>query len=299
MLINWGLLFLLGLIWSGIAISVTAAKKAHCPIPLFYFCGSLAAIIPVAAGVFCTGGDDKFSTEKLPAALCLAAASLLNGTGQAILMSNLKSGGRALAYAIPQMAFILPFLWSVCFWREHSGFLCWLGIFLIGGAILISTLGSENQFRGTQLSPKRLGTAFISMLFLGTSQICTITPFRFGQEERLSSSGGTLIILSVSALFFGILSLRRMDRKRIPVKQSAGWGMVWGVFAALSYLLLFILLKLFGRTGQTGLVFPVACAIAIATYSAYSSIRLKERMQLRQIIGTAILITGIFLVKLG
>ena len=105
---GYWLLLVLGGVWTAIAIIVSEGRRRDCPIPQFYFTGSLVAVLILAVLTGTEGLRGIFSPELRPAVCCFFIGSLLNGAGQAISMKNLSRGGRAIAYAIPQQAFLFP-----------------------------------------------------------------------------------------------------------------------------------------------------------------------------------------------
>ena len=133
--VGWLLVMLLGVAWTAVGITVSEGRRKGCPVQQFYFTGSFFAVLLLVSVAGAAGVRGIFAAEARPAVLGFFIGSLLNGSGQAISMMNLTQGGRALAYAIPQQAFLFPYLWSIAFWGQRLGALSVVGILLIGGAV--------------------------------------------------------------------------------------------------------------------------------------------------------------------
>lgn len=56
-------------------------------------------------------------------------------------------------------------------------------------------------------------------------------------------------------------------------------------------------LTLLGAKNQSGIVFPVGCAMTILLFSAFTAIRFREKPDRARIAGYAAVVAGIFLVK--
>ena len=99
MKIEYLLVLLIGCIWTAIGITMAEARKKKCQISLFYLIGSLLAmgLLIIISQIF--DSTPFFSLKTIAAAVLFFTGSLLNGTGQALSMFNLRFGGRALAYS--------------------------------------------------------------------------------------------------------------------------------------------------------------------------------------------------------
>ena len=117
--------------------------------------GVLAMMVYIGCYTDAEHTNGIFAAEARPAVLGFFIGSLLNGAGQAIPMMNLTQGGRALAYAIPQQAFLFPYLWGLAFWGQRLGALSVVGILLIGGAVFYLAT-TRNADRSSSLPPRRI-----------------------------------------------------------------------------------------------------------------------------------------------
>lgn len=172
MKIEYLLVLLIGCIWTAIGITMAEARKKKCQISLFYLIGSLLAmgLLIIISQIF--DSTPFFSLKTIAAAVLFFTGSLLNGAGQALSMFNLRFGGRALAYSIPQLAFVFPYFWSLIFWKQPCSFASILGLVLIGAAICY--LGLKKSTSRSSLPLNRLAIGLGAMCLLGCSQICII-----------------------------------------------------------------------------------------------------------------------------
>ncbi len=292
--------FILGLIWTGIAITVTLARQSDCSIRKFYFSGSIWATLVLGIMVLVNGDFHCNSSAWLTALGVLATASLLNGLGQAVMMYNLQSGGCALAYAIPQLAFLVPFLWSGLFGGEKISFLNIIGIVVVAVAIVVSMSGKNDDSQKVKMKPRRIIISLVSMLILGSSQVFMIYPsLPQNAEIKLSPTLSAFVILLTSTICFGLVILTNKSQHKANMKKVISYGVAWGSLATASYLTLFFTLKLLGSHGQAGIVFPIGCSTSIVLFAFFTRFKLKEHLCKRQIAAIAAIIVCIFLIKLG
>lgn len=297
--INTGYLLtaVLGAVWTAIAIIVSEGRRRDCPTPQFYFVGSLLAVLILTCLAGADGLRSIFAAESRLAVCCFFVGSLFNGAGQAISMMNLSRGGRALAYAIPQQGFLLPYLWSIAFWGQHVSVLSVAGMGLIVAAVLYLSMTRSGD-RSASLSAGRIAVALSAMLLLGTSQIVIITPTRFAAGSSLPLLPSACVILGANTLFFLVWSLIR-PRGFAAFRFYLPLGAGWGVCAAASYCLLLSALGILGKIGQSGIVFAVGAGILILLYSLFTIFSYREKLNWRRKCAFAALVCGICLVKLG
>jgi len=290
------LLMLLGLLWTGIAIVVSEARRRDCPTPQFYLAGSLAALAILACVTGMEGLRSIFAPDARTATLCFFLGSLFNGAGQAVSMMNLKQGGRALAYAIPQQAFLFPYVWSIFFWGQRIGALSVAGIALIVLAVfyLSSARGGDGS---SSLPARRIAVALGAMTLMGISQIILITPTQL-PGGMPTASAAACVIMGANVCFFLAWSLL-VRRGFAAFGLYLPLGGAWGLLAAASYSTLLPALALLGKIGQSGIVFPVGAGMLILLYSAFTSLRYREKLDWRQKCAFAALVCGICGAKLG
>ena len=95
------LLPLLGLLWTLVGITISEAKQNGMKPQHFYLLGTLCSSMLLLVLNLFAGTGNNLGKDQLPAIICYILAAFLNGSGQALSMSNLKQNGRALAYSIP------------------------------------------------------------------------------------------------------------------------------------------------------------------------------------------------------
>ena len=287
----------LGVVWTAVAVILSEGRRRDCPVPQFYFAGSLIAVLILMCFAGADGLRGIFSSDARSAVWCLFFGSILNGAGQAVSMMNLSRGGRALAYAIPQQAFLFPYLWSIAFWGQYVSVLSVVGIALIVAAVFYLSV-TRNGDRSASLSARRIVVALLAMVLMGTSQIILITPTRFAASQTLPPLSAACVILGANTLFFlawSSIRPRGFAAFRLYLPLGAGWG----VCAAASYSILMAALVHLGKVGQSGIVFPVAAGILILLYSLFTVLRYREHLDWTRRCALAALVCGIFLVKLG
>ena len=289
--IRYLLIVVLGLIWVLVGIIVSEARQRQCPVKLFYCLGSFFAAVLLA---LIAGTDvlrQLFSPAYRTAILCLVGGSVLNGTGQALCMSNLKQGGRALAYAIPQQAFLFSYFWSIFFWKQHVSVLSVTGILLILFSVFYLSVCKSGSV-STTLPPRRILQALLSMAVLGASQILVGTSSQLENGAVPHPLAGAFIILLANGIFFlGLCLIERTGLKHLG--RTACMAALWSLCALGTYSILLPAIALLARIGRAGIVFPVGIGIMLLFYSMFTSIRYKEKMNARQKLAFLGLVGGI------
>ena len=298
------LLAVLGILWTLVAILLSETRQRGASVNHFYCFGSTTAVMLLFLAGYSVGGlNNVFATEYRPALICFIAAAVVNGTGQALCMSNLKQGGRALAYSIPQLSFLLTYAWSLLFWKERLSWQGVTGVLLIAAALFFLATrhvakGEEPYSLSSSLEPKRILVAFASMALIGSGQILMSIPTRFATEALLSPWSGACILQATNALFFLGRSCCTKKVTRPQIICSLRAGLLWGCFAATCYATLLRTLRLLGEIGQAGLLFPVGNSMTILLFTAFTTLRFRERLTVAQWGAFAAVVVGILLVKL-
>lgn len=291
------LLLALGICWTFVAIILSEAKSKNCSIFAFYCIGSfLAALL-----LLLWGGapllKELILPEKRFAVGCFAVCAIFNGIGQGITMWNLKKGGRALAYAIPQLSFLLSFVWSIFFWSQQLNWRSASGIVLIVTAVVFLSM-CKQQKNSSELELKRVFISIGAMMLCGISQILLITPTQLPEAKALSPLTGSCVIQASNALFFLILLLCRYKQEKSGIKPAVKYGIFWGIFASCAYCVLLPALRILGKIGQSGIVFAVGSSMTILLFALFTVIRFREKLTLAQWGAFAGIITGIILVRI-
>ena len=291
------LVFALGVAWTGIAVIVSEGRRRDCPVPQFYFFGSLLAVAILACLAGSAGLRGIFAAESRLAVCCFFIGSLFNGAGQAVSMMNLSRGGRALAYAIPQQAFLFPYLWSIAFWRQPISIASVAGIGAIVVAVCYLSVARSGD-GSASLSARRVAVALLAMSLIGTSQIMLITPTRFAAAQTLSQLPAACVILAANPLFFLVWSLIR-PRGFAAFGAYLPLGAMWGICAACSHFILLSALGILGKSGRSGVVFAIGAGILIFLYSLFTVFRYREHLDWKRKCAFAVLVCGICLARLG
>ena len=294
------LLPLLGGIWTLVSVIVIRAREAGVPAVVFYFVGTTVSTVLCGLALFLPGmAAPDLSVPGARAVLwSFAAASLLNASGQAVTMYNLKSGGRALAVAIPQLSFLFPFFCSMLFWGESADFRRILGVAVITLAVFFSSYGSPKRDVPGQWNLKRLGFSLITVVLAGMSQTTLVmSAHLYGSPVPAMTK--TFVYIVTAALFFGVMSLFEIRKTGFPALRKLKFGGLWGIVATGSNLMLFHCVDLFTRRGQSGIVYAVACASLMVFIMLYTRFRLKEKLTPLQNLAALGMIAGVLMVRLG
>lgn len=303
MLSGFLLLFLLGFCWASAGAAVAVARHEKCSVWTFYFTGSLAAAL-MSWGLLVFGSTPDFSgLFYMPVVLYIAAAAFFNALGQAVTMYNLSAGGRSIAFAIPQTCFLIPFIFAICFWGENLSFWSAAGIICIAGAILINGWKKDDKKDAdSSIGRRRLLIGVLAALIVGLSQLMLLFPSRMaGEEAARAMQFRVPLLLSFSVLFYGVgifIFHGKLYKEYFSAKVYK-WGLLWGIAAIFSYIVLFMALDLMSRHGQSGIVFAVACSVNIVLFALFSGIRMKEKLSFQQLCSIMMIVAGIISVKAG
>ncbi len=294
-------LLLLSFLWIAIGAAVTEAKKAQCSLYFFNLAGASMTTLCLAAWLGLSGGFAAFSHGQTSALMSLLVGSMFNAYGNIRLMSNLHSGGRTAAYTIPLLGFLVPFVWTVTFGYAHAGLMAWGGMTVI--VIAIFLLGaSGGASSATECSSKentrRICFAVIAMLLFGTGQIFTILP-SLKTWEAPSPVLGAFVFLAGEAAFYAVFSFREIRRDRVDYAKCLRYAFLWTVFTVPVYPVLFLTLSCWKTLHRVEIVYPAACSLTIVGYSAFTAVRMGEKMSFGKILSLMLIILGIFLVKLN
>ena len=299
-MLDYLLLPLLGIAWTFVSITVANARQKNVSIIHFYLIGSSGALLIFALISLFTGMENIFAPQYRVSVLAYFFAALLNATTQGIVMYNLKKGGRALAVLIPQLGFILPYLWCLFngdkFTAAGASGLAVIIIAITYLSLKKSQRTAENP--GSSLDPRRLLAAFCAMLLGGTSQICFSIPAVLKKGEPLSAITGSMIVQFATMLLFALLSTIAPEKFIDSVKKAFKSGIIWSLGAATSYCLLLPALKCMSERKQSAIVYPIGCSTVIVLFALYAAVCYREKLTRGQIAAFIAIITGIFLIRL-
>ena len=294
------LLPLLGMAWTFVAITTANARQKNVPVIHFYLVGSAGAFLIFAAMSLFSGMENIFAPQYCMSALAYFFGGLLNAVGQGISMYNLKKGGRALALLIPQLAFILPYIW--CLFNGDTFTAAGAsGLVVIVVAVTYLSLkksGSSAENPGSSLDPKRILTAFCAMLIIGTGQIFIAIPIILKKGDQVSAMTGSMLIQFATMLLFALLSVFAQEKFVESLKKAVKRGIMWSLGAAASYSLLLPTLKCMGERKQSGIVYPICCSMVIVLFAIYASVCYREKLSRGQIAAFTAIVVGIFLIRM-
>ena len=299
-MLDYLLLPLLGAVWTFVAITVANARQKNVSIIHFYLIGSSGALLIFALMSLFYGMENIFAPQYRWSALAYFFGALLNASGQGIVMYNLKKGGRAVAVVIPQLAFILPYIWCLfngdTFTPAGASGLVMITVSVVYLSLKKSAGSADNP--GSSLDPKRILTAFCAMLIVGTGQIFIAIPVVLKKGAPLSPMTGSMIIQFATMLLFAILCIFSSGKFIESMKKAVKSGIMWSLGAATSYCILLPALKLMGERKQSGIVYPIGCSTVIVLFALYASICYREKLSRGQIAAFAAIVIGIFIIRM-
>ena len=291
----------MGAAWTFVAITVANARQKNVSIIHFYLIGSGGAFLLFALMSCFYGLENIFAPQYRISALAYFAGALMNAAGQGIVMYNLKKGGRAVAVLIPQLAFILPYIWCLfngdTFTPAGASGLAAIIVAVSYLALRKKPLSSAEDQSGS-LDPKRILTAFCAMLIVGIGQILIAIPVVLKKGVPLSAMTGSMIIQFATMLLFAILCAFAPGKFIDSMKKALASGIRWSLGAAASYCILLPALKYMGERKQSAIVYPIGCSTVIVLFALYASIVYREKLSRGQIAAFIAIIIGIFLIRM-
>ena len=299
-MLDYLLVLLLGMAWTTVAITVANARQKNVSVIHFYLIGSAGAFLIFAVLSLISGMENVFAPQYRVSVLAYFFGALLNATGQGIVMYNLKKGGRALALLIPQLAFILPYIWCLCngdtFTPAGASGLATISVAVTYLSLKKSASSAETP--GSSLDPRRILIAFCAMLIVGTGQIFFAVPVVLKKGVALSAMNGSMIIQFATMLLFAILSAFAPGKFIDSMKKAVKSGIMWSLGAAASYCLLLPALKLMGARKQSAIVYPIGCSMVIVLFALYAAVCYREKLSRGQIAAFIAIVIGIFLIRM-
>lgn len=291
---------LLGAAWTIVAITAANARQKNVSVIHFYLIGSAGAFLIFTIMSLISGMENIFAPQYRISALAYFTGGVVNASGQGIVMYNLKKGGRALALLIPQLAFILPYIWCLfngdTFTPAGASGLATITAAVTYLALKKSASSAENP--GSSLDPKRLLTAFCAMLIVGTGQIFMAVPAVLKKGEPLSVMTGSMIIQFATMLFFALFSIFASGKFIDSMKKAVKSGLMWSLSAVASYCILLPALKCMGARKQSAIVYPIGCSMVIVLFALYAAVHFKEKLSRGQIAAFIAIVIGIFLIRM-
>lgn len=300
-MLDYLLLPLLGAVWTAVAITVSNARQKNISVIHFYLIGSTGAFLLFVLMSSFYGMENIFAPQYRISALAYFAGALMNAAGQGIVMYNLQKGGRAVALLIPQLAFILPYIWCLfngdTFTPAGASGLTTIIVAVSYLALRKKPVSSAGNQSGS-LDPRRILTAFFAMLIIGTGQIFIAIPVVLKKGVPLSAMTGSMIIQFATMLLFALLSIFAPVKFIDSMKKAFKSGIMWSVGAAGSYCILLNALKCMGARKQSAIVYPIGCSMVIVLFALYASVFYREKLSRGQIAAFIAIVAGIFLIRM-
>ncbi|MBR2374219.1 MAG: hypothetical protein IKA87_08335 [Lentisphaeria bacterium] len=295
------LLLSLGTVWTFISVIAISGKRAGISSSVFYFLGNSVASLCCLLYFLLPGMtmDDFTAPGKRNFLFCYLLGSVFNGLGQAVTMYNLKSGGRAIALAIPQMAFLLPFICGILFWNEPVNWIRLTGMFIVAAAVLVAGLCKQDPDGKSNWNPRRFYIALVAVALIGLSQVMVVMAGYVCAGNEVGNMTRTFFYMLTAAIFFGVISYLEIRKNGLPPRKSIKWGIIWGIIAPLSNMLLFYCLDIFAKSNQSGIVYAVGAVLLMIGTCIYTRVFLKEKLAVMQYAGVAGMIIGLLMVRLG
>ena len=283
---------LLGAIWAAVGSSVAAARKKGVPIWHFY----AAAAFGAACLSWLLWLTDSSESEIIPELLLfLLPAAVLNALCQALTMYNMKSSATTLAFSLPQLNFVMPFLFMVTFYDERITPFSAVGLLLIICSILFSGSNKKTDEDSPLMRPKEILLALAAVLLGGASQtFLAVSTVAAAAPPLLKSA--VLLTANFCTYAIGVLF---SGRKEFAVKELIKCSSSWSILATLSYIVLFKALEIMSKSGTTGIIFAVAGACSIICFWGSSLILFRDKCSLRQIIVLVMIICGTIAVRMA
>ena len=298
------LTILTGLLWTGVGVCLTKARRARCHVENFYVVASIAGLLGLLLWLLLRG-------ELLPPAWswfvcgCMVVGAVFNALSNTCTMLNLGQGNAALYFALSRMGFSLSFRWSVLVWHEDARWYNFLGIACLVCAVILTAIAkSGTNLAETQLSHRRLLLSLGSTLCSGCSQVCMVFPssamFASQNLPTLPPLVKTALVFSTNIVFFSIvIACRRHSAAPCPRRPLVAWALLWSLLAIGSYAALFAALHHLGPLNRAGIAFPIGGAVQIFAFALIARCCWKEKLTPLQLIALALIILGIIAVRLG
>lgn len=269
----------LGILWLGIGLVMADARNQGLPITAFYFFGTLMASAFGWGILVFQGLPTMHLLANGPFIGLLIGGALLNCLGQGMTLKNLERDGRSLAYALPQLCFVVPFVVSIVWLGESLTLAKGLGFASLALAVYWIALAGKPGSPGARFSRRRLLWSGLAALLMGGSQVTLLLALRHPEGRSASPLLLSVLILSVSMVIYaaGYAFISR-DRLRFAPRVLLLGGL-WGALAISSYTVLFFSLSHMAPRGK-GVVFAIASSIAITGFSLFSVLWMKEKATL-------------------
>ncbi len=224
--------------------------------------------------------------------LYMIGAALLNSLGGVLLQKSMYYGKSGVTWAIAQSALIVPFVGITLIFGEP-----W-NLIKVGGTVAVVLGMAALSFKPSSPDEKiprpMLGLllAIVAFFVIGLAQGMTSASSFLDYDDKGNFRAFLTVIGGIFVSFGGKLATRDF---KINVTLRGVLLVAWlSSQTAMVYFLQFIVMDKLASVGMNGIFYPLACGTCIAGYSIYSVTIFKEKINAFVLIGTALIIGGIF-----
>lgn len=224
--------------------------------------------------------------------LYIIAAALLNSAGGVLLQKSMYYGKSCIAWAIAQSALIVPFIGITLVFNEP-----W-NLIKVGGTVAVvlgmAALSLKPSSPDEQIPRPMLGLllAIVAFFVIGAAQWMTSSSSFLEYDDKGNLRAFLTLVGGIFVSVGGKLATR--DFKLTITKRGVLLVAWLASQTACVYFLQFIAMDALKTVGMNGIFYPLAGGTCIAGYSIYSFTFFKEKINRFVIIGTLLIIGGIF-----
>lgn len=203
-----------------------------------------------------------------------------------VMAKTTQVNGASVAVVANKLSVVIPFLMAILVLREELSWMKGLGLLLALLGVFFAFQKSDQHWKESFVLPL--------VLFLGSGLLDAV--LKWSQTNYFQ--GDELLAFS-SAIFFTACSLGVLmlffSRKGLPSGKDFGFGLGLGVVNFFSIYLILAVLEFF--EGNSSFVFPVNNLSIVLLTSLLSFLLLKEKLELRNWLGIALALIGIFVLS--
>lgn len=224
--------------------------------------------------------------------LYIIAAALLNSAGGVLLQKSMYYGKSCIAWAIAQSALIVPFIGITLVFNEP-----W-NLIKVGGTVAVvlgmAALSLKPSSPDEQIPRPMLGLllAIVAFFVIGAAQWMTSSSSFLEYDDKGNLRAFLTLVGGIFVSVGGKLATRDF---KLKITTRGVLLVAWlASQTACVYFLQFIAMDNLAKEGMNGIFYPLAGGTCIAGYSVYSFTFFKEKINRYVIIGTSLIIGGIF-----
>lgn len=302
--LGFSLVFLAGVLWSGLAMVVSSAGRRGCGMDVVQpasavfvlVVGLLLKVLGIGEAAGLTSGCEWLPRAAWLAAFLVALAGLGNYLMLIYAQRGMGSGPAGVVWAFTQSSLMWPFVAGMLLFGEIP---TWQRLSGIG--LIVTSLVLFSRVRGeTRLSTGRVGMGWLPYALLafalsGFAQTAASLPSFLGLagmrplERSLLLNGGIVL----SALVAGLCRWRVPEVNRVAVVHA----LVFGSLNMISQVLMYVGMDRLAKSSSVGIGYPVAQGVSIGVFFACQNRR--AAVPTIGLVGLAALLLGIVLCGLG